>query len=429
MSSAKVVNRFVGGEHYAPLTEVTIRPLLQAIPRVRSILAGDPSVWSVREVGDGNLNLVFIVKSGSGGVCVKQALPYVRLVGESWPLPLDRAHFEHEALKSEAAVVPDLVPEIYHFDASRAVIVMQLLEPHIILRKGLIRGQRYPKLADDMARFAAETLFSTSDLAVPARTKKEHAAIFCLNTELCKITEDLVFTDPYRVAGLNRWTKPQLDDIAAQFRADAELKVAVQELKWLFLSRSEALLHGDLHTGSIMVTPDETRVIDPEFAFYGPIGFDVGAFMANLLLAYYAQGGHATPDDDRKAFQVWILDTLEAFWNGFERRFLVLWRGSSTGDAFTAGLFADAAGALALEAYRAAAMARIFQDSVGFAGAKMARRILGLAHVEDLESIADPDDRAVCEIRALRLARELMLSRSRLKSIREIRNLAEHGGL
>ena len=42
----------------------------------------------------------------------------------------------------------------------------------------------------------------------------------------------------------------------------------------------EALIHGDLHTGSIMVTESETRVIDPEFAFYGPMGFDVGAVSA-----------------------------------------------------------------------------------------------------------------------------------------------------
>ena len=39
----------------------------------------------------------------------------------------------------------------------------------------------------------------------------------------------------------------------------------------------------------------------------------------------------------------------------------------------------------------------------------MIRRILGLAHVEDLESIADPERRARCEAKALGLARELML--------------------
>jgi len=425
MTGMAVRNRFTGGAGYAPLTEQTIRAFLESSPEVSKALGGRSQDWSVKEVGDGNLNLVFIVKGPVGGVCVKQALPYVRLVGESWPLPIDRAHFEHEALKAEAAVVPELVPKIYLFDKIRAAIVMELLEPHIILRKGLIQGIRYPNLADDIARFAAQTLFSTSDLALPAAKKREQQSMFSLNTELCRITEDLVFTDPYRIAELNRWTTPQLDDIAAEFREDAPLKVAVQELKWMFLSRGEALLHGDLHTGSIMVTSEQTRVIDPEFAFYGPMGFDLGAFMANLLLSYFSQDGHATAGDDRKDYQHWLLDTLEMFWRRFETRFLELWRTGATGDAFVSGLFEDEPGRRALEAYRVGFMARLLQDSIGFAGAKMARRILGLAHVEDMESIKNIDLRARCERRALTLARELMLGRSSISSVAALRQLAE----
>ncbi len=50
------------------------------------------------EVGDGNLNLVFIVTSPIGALIVKQALPYLRVVGEGWPLPLRRTFFEYNAL-------------------------------------------------------------------------------------------------------------------------------------------------------------------------------------------------------------------------------------------------------------------------------------------------------------------------------------------
>jgi 5-methylthioribose kinase len=67
-----------------------------------------------------------------------------------------------------------------------------------------------------------------------------------------------------------------------------------------FCERTQALLHGDLHTGSIMVTHDSTKCIDPEFGFYGPMGFDVGAFLGNLILAYISQDGHATVQDDRE---------------------------------------------------------------------------------------------------------------------------------
>ena len=49
-----------------------------------------------------------------------------------------------------------------------------------------------------------------------------------------------------------------------------------------------------------MVTQASTQVIDPEFAFYGPIGFDVGAFLGNLFLALFAQDGHADQGDDRR---------------------------------------------------------------------------------------------------------------------------------
>ena len=39
----------------------------------------------------------------------------------------------------------------------------------------------------------------------------------------------------------------------------------------------------EIHTGSIFVTKDETKIIDPEFAFYGPKAFDIGTFFANLV--------------------------------------------------------------------------------------------------------------------------------------------------
>lgn len=66
----------------------------------------------ISEVGDGNLNLVFIVKGPKNTVVVKQALPYVRCVGESWPLTLDRAFYEAAALQEEGRHTPRLVPEV-----------------------------------------------------------------------------------------------------------------------------------------------------------------------------------------------------------------------------------------------------------------------------------------------------------------------------
>ena len=49
------------------------------------------------EVGDGNLNLVFIIEgldNPQHSVVLKQALPYLRVAGDSWPLTRERMRFE-----------------------------------------------------------------------------------------------------------------------------------------------------------------------------------------------------------------------------------------------------------------------------------------------------------------------------------------------
>jgi 5-methylthioribose kinase len=416
-------------EGYRILHEADLRDYLAGVPDLNLLLGGEPAAWSITEVGDGNLNLVFIVKGARGGVAVKQALPYVRLVGESWPLPLSRAHYEFLALSRQAELAPGLVPALLHHNETLALTVMELLEPHIIMRKGMVAGTQYPRFVDDITTFMARTLFFTSDLALSAADKKEAIAAFAGNHALCKITEDLIFTDPYRVAVQNHWTVPYLNTLAASLRADLELHVAISRLKLKFMASPEALIHGDLHTGSVMVTERQTRVIDPEFAFYGPMGFDVGAVLANLLMAYFASAGHERSPGDRRAFEGWVLETVEEVWNGFTRKFLDLWRAGAAGDAYPPSLFAGEKGAARLEAERQAYMQRLFADTVGFAAAKTIRRIFGLAHNIDFELIEDPKQRATSEARAVRLARAMMVEPVRFSDIasvtaaaRELRN-------
>jgi 5-methylthioribose kinase len=411
-------------DEYRILREADLRDYLARLPAVSAQLGGSPAAWSISEVGDGNLNLVFIVRGTSGGIAVKQALPYVRLVGESWPLPLSRSHYEHQALTLQARLAPGLVPAVLHHDEALALIAMQLLEPHIIMRKGLISGICYPRFVEDITTFLAQTLFFTSDLAVRAAQKKDGIAAFAGNHALCKITEDLIFTDPYREAEQNRWTSPWLDATAARFREDMDAHVVISRLKLKFLGSPEALIHGDLHTGSIMVTESETRMIDPEFAFYGPMGFDLGAVIGNLIMAYLASAGHERSPGERRAFEAWVVETIESVWGEFSRKFVELWRAEAQGDAYPATLFTGEAGAARLEGERQAYMARLFQDMVGFAAAKIIRRILGLAHNIDFEWIEDTRLRAICEARSLWLARAMLVDTLSFGTIRAVTKAA-----
>ncbi len=396
-------------EGYRVLDERSVAAHLATLPAIRERLGAGPERWSVREVGDGNLNLVFLVEGPEGAVCAKQALPYVRLVGESWPLSVERADFEYAALVVQHRLAPGRVPEPLHFDPQLHLIVMERLAPHRIMRRGMIEGRVFPVFAEQIADFLARTLFGTSDLGLPAAEKKALVARFAGNVELCKITEDLIFTDPYQIHERNRWTSPQLDDAARAIREDLPLKRAVALLKLEFLSAAQALIHGDLHTGSIMVTASDTRVIDPEFAFVGPMAFDVGKLLGNLLMSCASQAGHESRPGEREEYREWILATVAAVWNGFEQRFLELWRQEPRGDAFPVAHFQGPDGERALEAARRAFVRRLFVDALGFAGTSMIRRTLGLAHNADMETIADPDRRAACERRNLALARELVV--------------------
>ncbi|KAL8151373.1 hypothetical protein V2J09_021181 [Rumex salicifolius] len=419
----------MASDGFRPLDETSLLDYIKLTPPLVSQLGGQLDGLQIKEVGDGNLNFVYIVVGSAGSLVVKQALPYIRCIGESWPMTKERAYFEAFALKEHGRLCPDHVPAVYHFDRAMSLIGMRYLEPpHIILRRGLIAGIEYPLLAEHMSEYMAKTFFFTS-LLYRTTTEHKHAiAEFCGNVEMCRLTEQVVFSDPYMVSQYNRWTTPHLDKDAEAVREDNDLKLEVAHLKSLFCERAQALLHGDLHTGSIMVTNGSTQVIDPEFAFYGPIGFDIGAFLGNLILAFYAQDGHANEENNRKVYKKWILCTIEATWALFQKKFVALWdeNKDGNGEGYLPQIYNNPD---LWQLIQRKYMEDLFHDSLGFGAAKMTRRILGVAHVEDFESIADVNKRAECERKALNFAKLLMKDRVKFASISQVISAIHQGDL
>ncbi len=415
-------------DQYEALSAETLPNRLGTIASITDRLGTDTSQWRTREVGDGNLNLVFIVESPTGGVVVKQALPYVRLVGESWPLPLKRAFFEYHALTRQEKRDPGSVPEVFHFDETQALVVMEYLDGHVILRHSLMAGTDHPGLGQMLGNFCARTLFRGSALSQPTSENKADRALFADNVELCDITEKLVFTEPYFEAEMNRHTTPQLDGIVRTLRADIDLKVEAQHLKSAFCSNAETMLHGDLHTGSIMATGAKIRIIDPEFALYGPMGFDVGMLLANFLMAYYAQDGHEPSPGARDGYREWILGVVEEIWTVFCSEFSRLWREERAGFIYDASLYEDQNHAIASEQALGHRLHTIWEDTLGFAGVEIHRRTLGLAHIAEYDTIEDDDRRAACEARGLHLGRQLVVNRRQFASLEPVLDLTRRIG-
>jgi 5-methylthioribose kinase len=84
-------------------------------------------------------------------------------------------------------------------------------------------------------------------------------------------------------------------------------------------------------------------------------------------------------------------------WDGFAERFTALWRAHDQ---------------MASAAFHASFLQALLRDSIGFAACKMIRRVLGIAHVIDLEQIADPALRARAESWVLAIAERMLLERT-----------------
>ncbi|MEW4285157.1 S-methyl-5-thioribose kinase [Priestia koreensis] len=384
---------------YEPLTEITAIKLSKKLQ-----LFSEQEALTCREIGDGNLNLVFHVTSDQSnrGLIIKQALPYAKVVGESWPLTLKRATIESNALLEFAKYVPQYVPEVYYTNETLAITVMEDLSHLQISRAGLIEGESYPLLSQHIGEFLGNVLFYTSDFSADAKAKKESVKLF-INPDLCKITEDLVFTDPFFDHDTNDF-EPELKQDVEKLWEDVAVKLEVAKLKQKFKTSGEALVHGDLHTGSIFADSHTTKIIDPEFAFYGPLGFDLGQFVANLLLNALSQ-----KEESRDVLYAHIAKT----WEVFSQTFSTLWRNEGR-DHYTK-----------TEGYLDYVLQRIWKDAIGFAGCEIIRRTIGLAHVADLDGIEPYEKRIATKRQALRLGRALLLSQTTLSSPAELEDLVK----
>ena len=397
---------------YKILNNDLIKEYIDETPEIRSLLLdSSESIDKIEvcEIGDGNLNFVYMVKSSKKSVILKQAVPFLRCVGEEYPLSRLRMSFEIEALKIEKDICHDLVPEIFYSSHDMSLVVMQNLDNHKILRGEMIERKIFPLLSEHISDFLADTLFYTSDFYLSSAQKKENIKKF-INIELCKITEDFIFTHPYEDNDTNEYN-PKLDmNLVEAFRQDADIKVAVANMRYKFMSEAQALLHGDLHSGSIMLNEKETFVIDPEFAFYGPMGFDIGIYIANLAMSYFSI------QDKETKYKNYVKDMILDTWKLFASKFKTNMINHEKEQKSLQWDYPD--GLKHFEQFADNFIKTLLDDTIGFMSCEMFRRTVGLAKVADVADIEDLDARANIEANILACASKLITSK--YKNIDEV---------
>lgn len=357
------------------------------------------------EIGDGNINYVFKIWSKRDGhsVIVKQADKLLRSSGR--PLDIYRNKIEANILQLEGQLAPGYVPEVYYYDETMAATSMEDVSAFKNLRKELAANRVYPHLAENISTFMVDTLLPTTDLVLDRAEKKQRVK-FYTNPELCEITEDLVLTEPYDdFRGRNIITEGNEAFVREFLYEDQQLHAEVGKLRERFMNNAQALIHGDLHSGSIFANEEGIRVLDPEFAFYGPMGYDIGNVIGNLFFSW-ANKAFTMPEetDAIQALERTIRDTCDLTMRKLAEKY---------DQMVTFSLYR-------VPAFRKAYLDSVWADSLGYAGTEIIRRTVGDSKVMEVSSVTDPTRRIPMERALVKLGITLIKQREVLRNGDEV---------
>ena len=264
---------------------------INATPPVKSLLGDEP--LDVKEIGDGNLNFIFRAQTAQKSLILKHAPPYLRMLGEAFSLPQNRICAEMHTMAYFKSIASEFIPTLYHCDEKAFLFVMEDLKGYETLQyKQLhepISMSIYAKLGDFLALMHTHT--------PPLRPEGYYE-----NSTLKTISENYIFRYPY-ILNHEALVVPSF----LPQRSHSKLFEAnIAHLTELFLHAKESLLHGDLHTGSIMIQEENLKIIDAEFAFFGPIGFDIGTLFAHILFGeIYAKFAHKPYQSELALSTLW----------------------------------------------------------------------------------------------------------------------------
>ncbi len=349
----------------------------------------------------GNLNHVCRVTDGKGNrMYVKQAGLQTRISADL-TASVDRNRQESEILQIEERLAPGMVPHIYFYDTVMSACGMEDCSEYTVMRDAMLQHRIFPKFAEDVSTFMVKTLLLTSDVVMDHREKKELTRKF-ITPDLDDITEKLVLMEPYLGAERNNVYEPNRAFVEKELYGDEALHLEAAKLKFNFMNNAQALLHGDLHTGSVFIKEDSTKFFDCEFGTFAPMGYDVGNVVANMIFAY--DNGLAYGAEE---FCSWCLETIEKTIDLFIEKFNREYEEQVTEPMAK------------VPGFKEQYLESILKDTAGYAGTELHRRTVGMANVVDVTTIEDEKKRLLAERINILAGKDYMLHQSAFRTGRD----------
>jgi aminoglycoside phosphotransferase (APT) family kinase protein len=219
-------------------------------------LLGDDEIPTATALGGGVSSDIWRVELTRGPVCVKRALPRLR-VAQLWEAPVERNRFEYEWLRLAGEAVPASVPRVIGQDDG--LLAMEYLAP-----------EAYPVWKDELRKGNVASRFAS---LVGKQLAAIHAATAGREEVARLFPTDAIFKairlEPY---------------LGATARKHAELKEILLALERRTARTKLCLVHGDVSPKNILVGPGGPVFLDAECAWFGDPAFDLAFCLNHLLL-------------------------------------------------------------------------------------------------------------------------------------------------
>jgi aminoglycoside phosphotransferase (APT) family kinase protein len=219
-------------------------------------LAGPDERPKARALTGGVSSDIWRVDLATGPVCVKRALPRLR-VAQNWEAPVERNGFEYEWYRIAADAAPRSVPRM--LAQGEGLFAMEYLDAarHPVWKEELRRGHADPDFAAKVGATLATIHRATAGREDVAGRFPTDAIFYAIRLE------------PYLVA------------TAAKHKS---LKAALLSLARRTAETKLALVHGDVSPKNILAGPAGPVFLDAECAWYGDPAFDLAFCLNHLLL-------------------------------------------------------------------------------------------------------------------------------------------------
>ncbi len=218
-------------------------------------LAAADEVPAAKALAGGVSSDIWRVDLRSGPVCVKRALPRLR-VAQLWEAPVERNRYEHQWMQTANAIVPGVAPMVLAA-GDAGCFAMQYLPDLPVWKDELRAGRADPAFATDVGQKLGAIHGATARNADLAARFATDASFHAIRLE------------PY---------------LLATGRVHGSLEKQLIALSARTARTRLALVHGDVSPKNILVGPQGAVFLDAECAWYGDPAFDLAFCLNHLLL-------------------------------------------------------------------------------------------------------------------------------------------------